>query len=69
MIFFCGYDRQFIQRLQTDMKWQSLKAIKTGRLHQFDCALTCRTGPRIVDMAELLFDTLYENWQGHSGAA
>lgn len=61
VIFFCGYDRQFIPRLQADAKWQTLKAIRAGRLYQYDCALTCRTGPRIVDMAELLFDTLYEN--------
>ena len=60
MIFFCGYDRQFIPRLEEDLKWQSLKAVKSHRLYQFDCALTCRTGPRIVDMAELLFNTLYE---------
>jgi len=59
MIFFCGYDRQFIPRLKADSKWQSLKAIRTGRLYQYDCGLTCRTGPRIVDMAKLLFNTLY----------
>jgi hypothetical protein len=28
-------------------------------LYQFDCGLTCRTSPRIVDMSELLFQTLY----------
>ena len=61
MVFFCGYDRQFIPRLKADSKWQSLQAGKSGRLYQFDCALTCRTGPRIIDMAELLFCTLYEN--------
>ncbi len=60
MVFFCGYDRQFIPRLEADSKWQSLTAVKSGRLYQFDCALTCRTGPRIVDMAELLFSTLYQ---------
>lgn len=61
MIFFCGYDRRFIPRLKVDPKWLSLKAGKSGRLYQFDCGLTCRAGPRIVDMAELLFETLYEN--------
>ena len=61
MVFFCGYDRHFIPRLKADPKWRSLKAGKTGRLYQYDCGLTCRTGPRIVDMAELLFSTLYEN--------
>ena len=60
MVFFCGNDRQFIPRLKADSKWRSLTAVKTGRLYQYDCGLTCRTGPRIVDMAELLFDTLYE---------
>jgi iron complex transport system substrate-binding protein len=60
MVFFCGYDRQFIPRLKADSNWQSLNAVRTGRLYQYDCALTCRTGPRIVDMAELLFNTLYE---------
>lgn len=61
MIFFCGYDRQFIPRLKTDPKWRPLKAVRNCRLYQYDCGLTCRTGPRIVDMAELLFSTLYEN--------
>jgi iron complex transport system substrate-binding protein len=68
IIFFCGYDRQFIPRLKADSKWRSLKALKTGRLYQYDCALTCRTGPRIVDMAELLFDTLYEKREWHNAA-
>jgi iron complex transport system substrate-binding protein len=61
MIFFCGYDRQFIPRLKADSKWLALKAGRNDMFYQFDCGLTCRTGPRIVDMAELLFNTLYEN--------
>jgi iron complex transport system substrate-binding protein len=59
MIFLCGTDQSYISRLQADPKWQSLTAIRNGNLHLFDCGLTCRTGPRIVDMAELLFQTLY----------
>lgn len=59
MIFICGSDESYLARLKADKKWQSLTAIKTNRLYQFDCGLTCRTGPRIVDMAELLFQTLY----------
>jgi len=59
MIFICGSDENYLSRLKTDKKWQSLKSVKTNRLYQFDCGLTCRTGPRIVDMAELLFQTLY----------
>ena len=59
MIFLCGSDQSYISRLQADPKWQSLTAIRNGKIHQFDCSLTCRTGPRIVNMAELLFQTLY----------
>jgi iron complex transport system substrate-binding protein len=60
MVFFCGSDRAFIPRLSNDPEWRRLQAVQAGRLYQFDCGLTCRTGPRIVDMAELLFETLYE---------
>ena len=60
MVFFCGSDRAFIPRLANDPNWRLLQAVQTGRLYQFDCGLTCRTGPRIVDMTELLFETLYE---------
>jgi iron complex transport system substrate-binding protein len=59
MIFLCGTDQSYISRLQTDLLWQSLAAIQNGKIYLFDCGLTCRTGPRIVDMAELLFETLY----------
>lgn len=61
IIFFCGYDQNFIPRLMENSKWRSLKALQTYRVYQFDCALTCRSGPRIVDMSELLFRTLYDS--------
>jgi len=59
MIFICGYDIHLIPRLTRDQKWRQLNAVQSGRIYQFHCGLTCRTGPRIVDMAELLFQTLY----------
>ena len=59
MIFFCGSDENFLLRLKAAKKWQSLTAASNDRLYQFDCGLTCRTSPRIVDMAELLSQTLY----------
>ncbi len=58
MIFICGSDASYLPRLKADQSWQLLKAVRDNRLYQFDCGLTCRTGPRIVDMAELLFKTL-----------
>jgi iron complex transport system substrate-binding protein len=60
MIFICGSDESYLAKLKADKKWQSLRAVGQNRLYQFDCGLTCRTSPRIVDMAELLFQTLYE---------
>lgn len=59
MIFICGSDKSYPARLKADQKWQELRAVEKNRLYQFDCGLTCRTSPRIVDMAELLFQTLY----------
>lgn len=61
VIFFCGYDSGFVSWICADEKWRPLRAVRAGRVYQFDCALTCRTGPRIVDMTELLFKTLYED--------
>jgi iron complex transport system substrate-binding protein len=59
MIFICGTDESYLSRHKADQRWQSLSAVRNNRLYQFDCGLTCRTNPRIVDMAELLFHTLY----------
>ena len=58
MVFICGSDKHRVPRLKVDSKWRSLKSVRNGKLYQFPCGLTCRTGPRIVDMAELLFQTL-----------
>jgi len=59
MIFICGSDENYLAKLKAEKKWQSLKAVYNHRLYQFDWGLTCRTSPRIVDMAELLFKTIY----------
>ena len=59
MIFLCGGDGNTLPRLKADCEMARYGRLKTDRIYQFDCGLTCRTGPRIVDMAELLFQTLY----------
>lgn len=59
IIFVCGTDPDYQARFAATPGWQNLKAVRQRTLYQFDCGLTCRTGPRIVDMAELLFTTLY----------
>lgn len=62
MIFICGTDSSYLTRLENDPRWQSLRAVRNSSFYQFDCGLTCRTSPRIVDMAELLFTTLYKEF-------
>ncbi len=52
IIFFC--EREIKARLENDTTWKKVKAVRNGRIHIYDCGLTCRSGPRIVDMAEEL---------------
>jgi iron complex transport system substrate-binding protein len=59
IIFVCGYDRNLIPNLTRNPNWRRLRAIKSERVYQFHCGLTCRTGPRIVDMTERLYHTIY----------
>ena len=59
VIFSCGFDLNSIPSIANRQEWQSLDAVRSSRIFVFDCALTCRTGPRIVDMVELLFNTLF----------
>jgi iron complex transport system substrate-binding protein len=59
IIFSCGFDLNSIQGITNKSAWQSLRAVRLGKVFVFDCGLTCRTGPRIVDMVEKLFNTLY----------
>jgi iron complex transport system substrate-binding protein len=59
VVFFCGVNARFISRLREHPRWMSFRCVREGRVHGFDCGLTCRTGPRIVDMVALLHRTLY----------
>lgn len=59
VIFNCGFDLVTNTLLKGSKDWQTLDAVQANRVFTFDCSLTCRTGPRIVDMVELLFETLY----------
>ncbi len=40
--------------LRQDPRWHKSSAVRTGHVFVFPCGLTCRAGPRIVDMAEQL---------------
>ena len=49
-IFFC--EPHIRKLLENDTEWQKVAAVRNGRVFIFDCGLTCRSGPRIVDMVE-----------------
>ena len=59
VVFNCGFDLNALPGVANKPEWRSLTAVQSGKVFTFDCSLTCRTGPRIVDMVELLFNTLY----------
>ena len=59
VVFNCGFDLNSLPGVANKPEWRSLKAVQSDKVFTFDCSLTCRTGPRIVDMVELLFNTLY----------
>ena len=59
VVFNCGFDLNCVPGIANKPEWRSLSAVQSGNVYSFDCNLTCRTGPRIVDMVELLFNTLY----------
>ena len=52
IIFFC--EPGIKTHLENDAKWAKVSAVRNGRIYVYDCGLTCRSGPRIVDMAEEL---------------
>ncbi len=56
VIFFC---EPFIEEvLRAHPRWRRCTAVRKERIHVFDCGLTCRAGPRIVEMLEILFGVL-----------
>jgi iron complex transport system substrate-binding protein len=63
VIFNCGFDINAAPGFADRPEWKSLQAVESGRVFTFDCGLTCRTGPRIVDMVELLFKSLYHDFK------
>ncbi len=52
IIFFC--EPPIRACLENDAEWARVNAVRNGRIYLYDCGLTCRSGPRIVDMAEEL---------------
>lgn len=58
IIFFC--EPHIKGLLANDPDWQTVSAVRHGRVYVYDCGLTCRSGPRIVDMAEKLNEAVMD---------
>jgi iron complex transport system substrate-binding protein len=56
-IFFCEPHIQ--NQLETDPAWSRVNAVAHGGIFIFDCGLTCRSGPRLVDMVEELAKAIH----------
>lgn len=52
LVFFC--EPSLETQTRQDPRWRNSSAVRTGRVFLFPCGLTCRAGPRIVDMVEQL---------------
>jgi iron complex transport system substrate-binding protein len=56
-IFFC--EPHLEDLLKAAKAWARVNAVAHGRIFIFDCGLTCRSGPRIVDMVEQLAKAIH----------
>ncbi len=56
-LFFC--EPGIRRLLGEDPDWRRTSAYRNGRIFVFQCGLTCRSGPRIVEMVESLAQALY----------
>ncbi len=56
IIFFC--EPGIKDFLLHDPDWRRVSAVRNNRIFIYDCGLTCRSGPRIVDMAEALHQAI-----------
>ncbi len=52
IVFFCEPSLETLVR--RDPRWRNTSAVRTGHIFVFPCGLTCRAGPRLVDMTEHL---------------
>ncbi len=59
VIYACGGDAGLLDRLRADPLFRELSAVKDGAVHDFPCALTCRTSIYSAEFAEWLAATIY----------
>lgn len=63
-VFFC--EPEIRSMLESSPEWSRVRAVRSGRIFVFDCGLTCRSGPRIVDMVEQLAHALHHQPPGQA---
>lgn len=61
IIFFC--EPTIEPLLLHDEVWLHCSAVRSGHIHVLPCGLTCRAGPRIVDMTEQLAQIVFDWFQ------
>ncbi|ROR03196.1 ABC transporter substrate-binding protein [Desulfosoma caldarium] len=64
IVFLCEPSLAFL--LRQDSRWSSCTAVREGFVRVFPCGLTCRAGPRIVDMTEQLHRMVWD-WFDRKG--
>lgn len=60
VIYGCGGDRELAEKFFSRPGWKDVEAVRTGRIHYFPCALTCRTSVRTGEFVSWLAATVYE---------
>ncbi len=50
-------------------KWQGIAAIRSNRVHSLPCGISCRPGPRVVELVEKIAGFLYPHLFGRTHEA
>ncbi len=65
VVFFC--EPGLKQKIKSSPGWRKTEAVQQERVFCFPCGLTCRSGPRIIDMVEQLAKRLHPELFNQSG--
>ena len=60
VVYGCGGDRELAEKFFTQPGWKDVAAVRTGRIHYFPCALTCRASVHTGEFVSWLAATVYE---------
>ncbi len=60
VVYGCSGDRMLAEKFFSRPGWKDVAAIRTGRIHYFPCALTCRASVHTGEFVSWLAATIYE---------